>query len=479
MNALFRWRWLLAGLLWLSLQPAAHASHVIGGDIAYASVASTTAGVPRYRVTMRLFRDIIGVDQPTVQLTGTQGSCNSVDPQNFTIQVRKSQSTRLAQVGCPTGPYGGISYYDVFLYAADVDLPRGQWTLSFTADYRSDGIRNIPNSLTTTFLVSASLNTTLAAENTSPTFLSALLPTLQGNLAQAYSFSTYDRDRDSVAYSMVESQTALNPLVPCSTPIAGAISPHFQLNPATGALSAPAGAVQQGRYALAVRVSEYRQLAGAWQLIGTVTRDIVYLAQNIANQPPSFTSLAVSTGVTQLPNQTITVRPGQTVNLTLTATDPDTDQQLRFSSEATNIIPGLSLATLNATQARLTWQVPANLPVGFYTATIAAFDNGCPNSAVEQTLYFRVTNQVLATRLATDAETTAFPMPFRDQVQFQAASGNQLILIADALGRTVAQLRAGADGRVVWQPASTLPAGLYVARNADGKLLARLLRAAE
>lgn len=481
MNQLFHWRWLLAGLLWLSLQPAAHASHIRGGDIAYATVASTTPGVPRYRVTLRLFRDVVGVDQPTVTLKGTRGECNSTDPRNFTAIINKSQSTRQTLVACGGGsPVGNYSFiYDVFLYAVEVDLPRGQWTLSFVADYRNSGIRNIDASVVRSFYLAAYLDNTLATQNTSPTFLSTLVPSLQGNLPQAYSFSTYDTDRDSVAYSAVESQEALNLQVPCGTAITGAVSPHFQLNPATGAVTAPAGAVQQGLYAMAVRVREYRQLAGTWQLIGAITRDIIYLAQNVANQPPSFTSLTVGTGAAQLPDKTITVRPGQTVSLTLTATDPDAGQQVRFSSEATSIIPGLSLATLNATQARLNWQVPASLPVGFYTATVAAFDDGCPNSSVEQTLYFRVTNQVLAARQATDAETIAFPMPFHSQVQFKAASGNQLILIADALGRTVAQLRAEADGRVVWQPAGTLPAGLYVARSAEGKLLARLLRAAE
>ena len=49
-------------------------------------------------------------------------------------------------------------------------------------------------------------------------------------------------------------------------------------------------------------------------------------------------------------------------------------------------------------------------------------------------------------------------MPFRDQVQFQATTGGQLVFIVDELGRSVAQLRAGADGRVLWQPAASLPA---------------------
>ncbi len=481
MHSFFPYRWLLVGLLWLSLSPTVRASHVRGADIAYTSVASTTAGVPRYRVTLRLFRDVAGVDQPTVRLSGRLGGCNSSDPRNFTIDnIPKQQSSRLSPVACTGSMPTSISSsfgLDIFLYSVDVDLPRGQWTLSFTGESRPTGIRNIPNSSTTSSYVSAFLDNTLITQDTSPTFLSTLLPSLQGNLAQAYTFSTFDADRDSVAYSIVESQTTLDAMSTCGTAIAGATSPHFQLNATTGAITAPAGAVQQGFYAMAVRVAEYRQLAGTWQLIGSVMRDIVYLAQNQANQPPSFTSVAVGTGSAQLLNQTITVRPGQTVQLTLTASDPDAGQALRFSSEATSIIPGLSLATLNATQAQLTWQVPASQPQGFYTITIAAFDNGCPNSTLEQTLYVRVVNQALATRSDTEVSSTAFPMPFRDHVQFQAASG-QLISIIDELGRTVAQLRAGTNGQVQWQPAASLPAGLYLARGANGRPLARLLHAA-
>jgi hypothetical protein len=481
MNQLFRWHWLMAGLLWLAALPAAQASHIKGGDIAYASIASTTPNVPRYRVTLRLFRDIVGIDQPAVTLTGTVGACNSTDPRNFTLySIAKSQAIRLAPVACAGGRADASSSFstDVFYYTVDVDLPRAQWTLAFTADNRNGGIVNIAPPSSRNFYLAAFVDNRLITQDTSPTFLSTLSPSLQGNLAQSYSFSTYDADRDSVAYSLVESQEALNVQVPCGTAIAGAVSPHFQLNPATGAVIVPAGGVQQGNYLTAVRVSEYRQLAGTWQLIGAVTRDISYLAQNIANQPPSFTSLVVGAGAAQSPNQTIAVRPGQTVDLTLTAADPDAGQQLRFSSEATSIVPGLSLATLSATQARLTWQVPASLPLGFYTATIAVFDNGCPNSTVEQTLYFRVSNQPLAARPATNTETTAFPMPFRDQVQFRAASGGQLVLITDELGREVSRLRSQPDGRVLWQPATNLPAGLYLARAADGRPLARLLRAA-
>ncbi len=174
------------------------------------------------------------------------------------------------------------------------------------------------------------------------------------------------------------------------------------------------------------------------------------------------------------------MRAGQAISLTLSAADPDAGQALRFSSDATGVVPGLSLTTLSPTQAQLTWQVPATLPPGRYTATVAVFDNGCPlNASKEQTFVFLVSapGAALAGRPAlppTDA--AAFPMPFREQMQFQAAGG-QAIIVVDELGRVVARLQADADGRVQWQPTPTLPAGLYVARGADGRPLARLLRA--
>jgi hypothetical protein len=143
------------------------------------------------------------------------------------------------------------------------------------------------------------------------------------------------------------------------------------------------------------------------------------------------------------------------------------------------VVPGLSLVTLGATQARLTWQVPATLPPGRYTATVAVFDDGCPlNASEEQTFSFLVAapGTPLADRPALPPSAgAAFPMPFREQVQFQAAAGGQAVTIVDELGRVVARLQAGADGRVQWQPTPTLPAGLYVAYSADGRTLAHLL----
>lgn len=482
MSTRFRFRWLLALLMGVGGLRAAHATHIIGGDIAYAPVASTTAGGPRYHVTVRLFRDVTSsVQQADIQLTCNRGGCNAAAADYFTVTIRRNQLLPQMASSCPLPV--AFRVYETDLFETNVDLPRGQWTLSVHTENRGTDIRNMANSVSQTLYLSAFLDNALVAQNNSPRFETNLLPYICGNSAQRYSFSTFDIDGDSLVYSFATPQSSVQPLNLCGSDVANFVTAQFQLNAATGALTAPAGTVQQGLYAMAARVNEYRRLNGSWQPIGYVTRDITYVAYAATNIPPRFTGFTLGAGTPQPPSQVIPVRAGQAVSLTLSATDPNAGQALRFSSDATAVVPGLSLTTLGATQARLTWQVPATLLPGRYTATVAVFDDGCPlNASEEQTLSFLVVapGTALASRSALPpAGGAAFPMPFREQVQFQAAAGGQAITIVDELGRVVARLQAEADGRVRWQPTPALPAGLYVARGADGRPLTRLLRAAE
>ena len=475
-------RWLAALVLWLGPLLAAHATHVLGGEITYKPIASTTAGVPRYHVTSILYRDPTGVTQSTIQLVCSRNGCGSAATTgSFVLTVPVSQIANTYSLGCPTA--AGY-YYQVLLFEVDVDLPAGQWTLSVSEYNRSASIQNLVDSINAGYYVSTYLDNALAGQNSSPKFLSTLLPFLCNGQAQRYSFSAFDSDGDSLVYQFRQPEQSTQQLASpisygCGTSIAGTLSPHFQLNTATGALTALPITVQQGRFAMAARVTEYRRINGSWQLIGYVTRDITYLAVGSANQTPRFTSLRLNGASTTQPlGQTIRVQPGQAVTLGLEAADPDAGQTLRFESQAPGIIPGLSLQTAGATSALLTWQVPATLPLGRYTATVAVLDNGCPNASEEYTFSFLVVAQPLAARPGRTSEVAAYPTPFREQVQFQTAAGGQAIIVVDALGREVARLTSAADGLVRWQPAPTLPAGLYLARSAArGQPLARLLRA--
>lgn len=480
MRHLLSLRWLLALLAGLGSLLPAHATHVKGGDISYRPLTPTTTGLARYHVTVRLFVDPAGFQQNTVELAVTRGACNGNDASNFSVKnIPRSQTIIGSTLGCT-----GFSYLcNINLFETDIALTSGQWTLSITSENRVAGIQNIANPIQTNLYLSTYLNTELTTNDSSPAFSSTLLPYVGTGANQRYSFSAFDADGDSLAYGFTPSQQVPGgipigggPVVVCPVPIAGSFSPHFTLDPRTGDLTRVPGANQQGYFVMAARVSEYRRLAGQWQLLGYVTRDILYLAYASSNQAPYFSALAVNGGASQSPDLPIAVRPGQTVQLTLTATDPDAGQQLRFVSDAPGIVPGLSLATLSGTQAQLTWQVPATLPPGRYPVPVAVLDNGCPINASEaRTLVFVVSNQALAAQPAFAAPRNAYPAPFREQVQLTAAPG-QAVIITDALGREVARLQAAADGRVQWLP-TDLPAGIYLARTIQGQLLARLLHA--
>jgi hypothetical protein len=462
----FRW---LAGLAFCLAGLTAQASHILGGDISYSPV---TTGTARYHITVRLYRDVTGVDQPQTTLKCSRNGCETAATGSFTRQLQLSERRPGTSLGC----YGSYSY-EILLYETEEDLPAGQWTLSVYAENRAPGILNMANSSAQTFYVSSFLDNAVVRQNSSPRFLSTLLPYLCGNSAQRYSFSAFDAEGDSLTYSLVQPQGGSSYLNPCGADIAGELAPYFKLDKATGGLTTQEGPVRAGRYTMAARVNEYRRVGGTWQLVGGVTRDVSYAAYASTNKSPSFTGLTLGSAATPQPvEQLIQVKPGQSISLLLSAADPDAGQAITFSSQAPDVIPGLRVASVGTTQARLTWQVPTDLPLGRYTATVAVVDNACPlHASEEQTLRFMVTNQVLATQAAYATPAAAFPTPFREQVQFRATAG-QAVEVVDALGRVVARLTGTPDGRVLWQPAASLPAGLYIARAADGHLLARLLR---
>jgi hypothetical protein len=471
-------RWLLALLLAVGSLSAAQASHIRGGDITYATIASTTANVPRYHVVVRQFLDPAGIAPRTdIQLYISRGGCTPINGgYNPALIAPRTQLLNSNLQTCGTAN----PFYKIGVYELDIDLPLplGQWVISTIDNARSQSIINIANASSQNLYLSAYLDNSAAMQDASPVFQSMLQPIVGITAPMPYSMSAFDVDGDSLVYELIQ------PANNCNQPIAyypSTFAPHYTINAATGALTATAAASisAQGYYTIAAKVSAYRKVANSWVLIGYVIRDTVYLLFPNTNQPPAFTTMQVNGGAAQPLSTIVTLAPGQTVNVLLQATDPDATQLLRFASAAAGVVPGLSLTQVGTTgSAQLTWQVPATLPAGRYSLLVSVFDDGCPyNASEERSITFVVNgNRPLATRAAATA-TDVFPTPFREQVQFSTAP-NQAIILVDALGREVARLTSTPSGLVRWQPAPSLPAGLYLAHSASsGQPLARLLRA--
>ncbi|MBD2724297.1 hypothetical protein [Hymenobacter armeniacus] len=470
----FRFRSLLGALfLWLSSSSAAWASHALGADITY-EYAGTAASPDQYHVTVRLFRDLGSlVDDPYVTLNGGRNGCSATTLGGFTMMVPRSSRTRVS-ASCNSTPIN----YELSTYDALVQLAPASWTLSVEMPNRASGIANIINSLNQSVFVKTELNNSSGLVNSSPRFLVDRLIQLTTSLApQHYSIGAFDSEGDSLVYRLVQPLANPTPAAPCGMLTSGAIAPHFQLDAATGELVTVGGPTQQGYYALAARVDEYRRVNGNWQQIGSITRDMAYFVFAGTNQAPVFTRVALDSAPGgQLLGQTIPANPGTTLALRLTATDPDAGQTLALSSSFPGVVQGATFQDLGGGQAQLNWQIPATLAPGRYLLAVTALDNYCaaPAFAVV-TVPVLVTQRVLAARTRQELAQPPFPVPFREVVQFQfAGKGVQPVTISDALGRQVARLETAADGRVAWQPATALSAGLYFARNADGTQVARL-----
>jgi hypothetical protein len=169
---------------------------------------------------------------------------------------------------------------------------------------------------------------------------------------------------------------------------------------------------------------------------------------------------------------------GEPVSVVVTASDANANQVLSLNLDY-NATPGTTIQNLGGGQARVTFTPPLSLPTGLYRVAVTAADDACPIKGFDmQVLTFRVVSStLLATRSRVALAIDAFPNPFTNQVQFKlATAGVQPLTICDQLGRTVATINSQPDGTVRWQPAATLPAGLYLARTTDGSQTVRLLR---
>ncbi|MBO0360574.1 hypothetical protein J0X19_21615 [Hymenobacter sp. BT186] len=515
MSTALLFRFLFFALLCLGGLQQATATHILGGDISYAYIPGSAS---RYHITVRMYaRDPVGCgggcpDQAQIDLVFLRNGCSPTQSGSFFLTVARNQSTPRT-LGCP----GSVAAYLVNTYETDVTLPPGQWTISAISENRASGIRNLLNSGSSGSQISAFLDNSSGLTNSSPRFTSFTLPYVCGAQPYRYSFSTFEVDGDSLVYESAQPVAGLVGSPDCGTPIVyagypagqfqdpvngqtasylagqftagfplpsfravnGVAVPQFELNAANGdLLTTPI--MQVGYYTVAVRVDEYRRLSGTWVKIGSVTRDVIYLLLNGGgNRNPSFTSLTVAGAPASQPiEQAIAVAPGQTVSLTLTATDPDAGQTLQLSSDVATVVPGASFQTQGSNQGVLTWQVPATLPPGRYSLTVTAADNSCPIIGSEvRTINFVVAGQALSTRASSTKELTAYPMPFHDQVQFKLLTAAvQTVVVTDKLGRVVDTITSRSDGGVQWQPSSSVAPGIYFARPISGGYVCRLLR---
>ncbi|MGI4821562.1 MAG: gliding motility-associated C-terminal domain-containing protein [Janthinobacterium lividum] len=294
---------LLLALGWLRPQ-AAQASHIRAGDI-QAKVDTTAAHNPNrifYKLT--LYRDITGVDQPTVTMYFGDGTRLDNIPKASTVRVGQT---------------------DIFSYYCEHTYPAaGPYDVSFVGENRNTGVLNMAASNTQSFFIKTSISINPAyGLNHSPVLRAPAVD--QGAVGQVYVHNPagYDADGDSLVYHLrtcqqvVNGATAANtnnlpvPAVcagyvyPDDASITGGTAPvqvaytgvpagrpgdrafiSQDINTGQITWNAPARA---GIYNIAFTVDEIRRTANGFRVIGQVIRDMQIIVQAVNNLPPVLT----------------------------------------------------------------------------------------------------------------------------------------------------------------------------------------------
>ena len=293
--------------------------------------------------------------------------------------------------------------------------------------------------------------------------------------------------------TIFENGTTIRPACPTGSIVSATVRPRFSFSTTQGSFSFTpnrylntSSAQGDNKYAVVVKVTEWRRENGVYVAIGTTRRDMLWIVYNGGGNtlPRLAPTVTVQDGAqtrTQALNTAIPALAGEPVSVTFTASNPAATTPIIYTLEQ-NTIPGAVIQNnLVAGVGRLIFTPPLSMANGTYNVSISVTDDAAPlRNLITVPVSFRVYRGALATRRGSAQTIAAYPTPFTEAVQFQLPKpGSQGLTVFDQLGRVVTQLQSQADGNVRWTPGPEVPAGLYSARSADGQFVVRLLRSAQ
>ncbi len=347
----------LPGLLFLwlllALAPAAHATHLLGGEMTYKYLdANGPAAAPlRYELTVVVYNNCnAGAANPATSITigiyYTTGVQLTLTPTNYPGNITRGlmlvpnpTSSPCTTIPVPPGCSNSGAAQQPFIlqkFTTIVNLPRSAtgYNAYWSASARNSSINNLTNPGGSAL----TLYTTLAPEvyaNRSPVFASQAVAVLCANDTTTLLNNAVDPDGDRLEYSFGEPYGQggyptsfvappmtvgyINGTFSATSPL-GAAPNSAKLNANTG-VAKFYGTLLGNQYVVAVDVKEYRTIGGVEVLIGTTRRDLqLVVGQCPPTSPPVLPTAAGSS--TSVP-RSFTVEAGSTLTIPLTATQAD------------------------------------------------------------------------------------------------------------------------------------------------------------
>ncbi|OON69775.1 hypothetical protein B0919_07565 [Hymenobacter sp. CRA2] len=330
------------------------ATHLLGGEINYQYLNANGPGNAPYRYRINAvvyFNKDVGSAAPdgvpSIMVSFFDKTQPNAAPRRMGCErISFTEITPTSAGGCTNA----IPRVTLARYSGIVNLPAS--SQGYLAVY-SEGARNLDiSNLIAPGAMSMALSMSMPPVpllNSSPVFSDEAVSLICLGDTSTLLNNAYDADGDRLVYAFAtpSSFISLGMVVPVTyeqgysaTQPFGA-SGYSQLNANTGL--ARYVARQQGRYVLAVDVSEYRRINGQEVLLGTTRRDIQLIVQACPGAPPRPPAFTAAT----LAARNFTVTEGQPLAFTIEATDPGANPlHMRVVSTLLDG-PGATDATVN------------------------------------------------------------------------------------------------------------------------------------
>ncbi len=264
--------------------PKVQSAHIIGGMMSYEFI-STSNGINKYRITIRVFRDCqsqgADFDQPAgISIATSEGSYIKTN-ENFSNPT-KSNLTNLFSNPCLVLPPNVCVQEGVYTKIIDLPVINLSYYIIYQRCCRNNSIFNImnPGDVGATYYTEI---TPLAQQlqNSSPTFKTIPPIAVCGNFSLQFDHSGFDKDGDSLAYYFVApiigggpnsfgnncdltspspdclppyDSVTYRPPFTSRFPMGGA--PAISIDSKTGLLTGLPNAI--GQFVVGVRIDEYR-----------------------------------------------------------------------------------------------------------------------------------------------------------------------------------------------------------------------------
>lgn len=358
----------LFSLAWSTIK----ADHFLGGTI-----TTRCTGGNFHEVTLQLFRNCNGAALIPQSLRFSN-ACGVEFSQGNLLPVSVQDVSSLCPAELPNSSCNGGSLlgFDLTTYRTTVYLsPCTDWVISWNTCCRNTSL-NVSGA--PGLYIETTLNNPNGLCNEAPHFVDNSVPMVCVGQAVQFDASATDSNGDSLRYELISARFSSPLAMPVqyqpgfegSAPYTGMV-----INPATGMITFTPDAV--GGIVVVVKVTE----TGAnGQVIGTVMRDMLFVATNCSNSPPTLESgtfTATSGSASMTGGHAVTACSYTAYCASITITDPNIGQELSITSTIGTAMPEATLSVTGTNPIVVEVCSEGTAP-GTYTFSIVAHDNACP-----------------------------------------------------------------------------------------------------